>query len=86
MSKNNEQLEQNIKELTLLLLFLTSWAENEGLEKYRRSWKGYSFDILNELLEERLIFGSNRSKSVYFTDAGIEKAKKFASKYLCVTD
>ena len=39
-------MEEKIKELTLLLLYLTSWNEKEPFGKYQRAWKGYNFDIL----------------------------------------
>nr|WP_229683131.1 DUF6429 family protein [Virgibacillus oceani]GGG75935.1 hypothetical protein GCM10011398_21050 [Virgibacillus oceani] len=48
----------------------------------RRSWKGYPFDILDELREEELIRGSNRSKSVYLTENGIKEAEKRLKTYL----
>ena len=74
-------MEEKIKELTLLLLYLTSWKEGNLPEEIRRSWKGYPFDVLNELTDEDLIRGGTRSKSVYLTAAGIEEAKALAKKY-----
>ena len=77
-------MEQKMKELTLLLLYLTSWKEEELQELFgetRRSWKGYPFDILDELTDEDFIRGSKRSKSVYLTEAGIKEAKEIAEKY-----
>ncbi|KIL42271.1 transposase [Gordoniibacillus kamchatkensis] len=82
MSTDDDQLEQNIKELTLLLLYLTSWTEDEASGKHLRSWKGYPFDVLNELGEEGLISGSTRAKSVYFTDEGKAKAEQLVKKYI----
>lgn len=76
-------MEKEIKELTLLLLYLTSWKEKDVLnEDICRSWKGYSFEILDELNEEDLIFGSKRAKSVYFTEEGIKRAEELIKKYL----
>ncbi len=75
------ELEQKIKELTLLLLYLTSWKENELPDEMRRSWKGYLFDVLDELTDKDFIRGSTRSKSVYLTETGIKKAKVLAEKY-----
>ncbi|MCF3943039.1 DUF6429 family protein [Oceanobacillus alkalisoli] len=77
-------MERKVKELTLLLLYLTSWKEEELQELFgetRRSWKGYPFDILDELTDEDFIRGSKRSKSVYLTKAGIKEAKEIAKKY-----
>ncbi|MDQ0214520.1 hypothetical protein J2S13_000916 [Oikeobacillus pervagus] len=75
-------MEEKIKELSLLLLYLTSWQENDLPREMRRSWKGYPFDILNELTDEDLLRGSTRSKSVYLTEDGIKKAEKLMKKYL----
>ncbi|GAH10832.1 unnamed protein product, partial [marine sediment metagenome] len=33
-------MDETIKELTLLLIYLTSWKEDVGLTKVQRSWKG----------------------------------------------
>lgn len=75
-------MEEKIKELTLLLLYLTSWTEKEQYGEYQRTWKGYDFDILNSLEDERLIRGStNKAKSTYITDEGIKKAKELMNKY-----
>lgn len=82
MSKiNNSELHQKVKELTLLLLYLNSWEESELGVKCRRSWKGFDFDILNELADEGLIGGSYRSKSVSIGDEGIKKVEKLLKKY-----
>ena len=32
-------MEEQIKELTLLLLYLTSWTEKEPYGEYQRAWK-----------------------------------------------
>lgn len=75
-------MEKEIEELTLLLLYLTSWKE-EGLpENIRRSWKGYSFDVLNHLIEQDYLSGSSKAKSIYLTEVGIEHAKQLVKKYI----
>ena len=66
-----------IKDLTLMLMYLTSWEESlvPGIRKKpdragiypkaRLCWKGYDFDILNELTDEGLVEQiSTRSDSV----------------------
>lgn len=75
-------MEKEIEELTLLLLYLTSWKEEELPDTMRRSWKGYSFDALNQLSDQDYLRGSFKSKSVYLTGAGIEQAKQLMEKYL----
>lgn len=76
-----DDLKETIKELTLILLYLTSWEEKDFGIQYRRTWKGYDFDILNKLTEEDLVRGSPRSKSVIMTDGGINNAKDLLKKY-----
>jgi Mn-dependent DtxR family transcriptional regulator len=72
-------MNDQIDELTLLLLYLTSFNDDLGVAK--RSWKGYPFESLNELSDSDLIRDSKRSKSVFLTDKGIEKAKELLKKY-----
>lgn len=74
-------MEEQIKELTLLLLYLNSWIEKEPYGEFHRAWKGYDFDILNLLEDENLIGGSHTAKSTYLTKEGVEKAKKLMKKY-----
>lgn len=75
-------MEEKIKELTLLLLYLTSWKEKDISGEWNRSWKGYPFETLNELMDEDMIRGSYRSKSVYITEDGVKNAKELMEKYL----
>lgn len=79
-------MDEKIKELSLLLLYLTSWEDNDDFITLKKSWKGYPFHILDELKDADYIRGSNSSKSVYLTEEGIEQAKKLAHKYLAETD
>jgi hypothetical protein len=76
-----KNVDERIEELTLLLLYLTSWDEKIGEYKIKRSWKGYDFDILNELDEKGLINGGRKSKSVYFTEDGAKKAEELIKMY-----
>jgi hypothetical protein len=75
-------MNDKIKELSLLLLYLTSWEEKDGNDKFQRSWKGYPFEILNELSDEGYISGSKTAKSVYFSEEGVKLAKELEKKYL----
>ena len=72
--------DQTIKELTLMLLYLTSWTEKAPYD-YQRSWKGYDFDILNELADDELISDSKRAKSVVIYEDGVIRAKELLIKY-----
>ena len=82
-----------IRDLTLMLMYLTSWEESlvPGLRrkpdragiypKARMCWKGYDFDILNELADERLINASSRKGPAFFTDEGEAKARELLEQY-----
>ena len=75
-----------VKALTLMLMYLTSREESlvPGIRKKpdcasiypkaRICWKGYDFDILNELTDEGLVNAGGCSKSASFTDEGESKA------------
>ena len=85
-------MEKNIEELTLLLMYLTSWEEdgyvadeNNMLKeaKIKTCWKGYSFDIINKLMDEKyLYFSKYKNKSVSLTPEGEKFAKEVMKKYL----
>ncbi len=76
-----ENPDKKIKDLTLMLLYLSSWEENEFGLKYRRAWEGYDFDVLNELSDENMISDGKRSKSVVLREGGIEKALELLKEY-----
>lgn len=85
-------MKQNIDELTLLLLYLTSFEEegyaydeNGNLceENLKRSWKGYSFDSLNDLTDKGYLYPTNhKNKSVTLTKEGIKFAEELIKKYI----
>lgn len=79
---NPEDNKEEIADLTLLLIALTSWQENIHGEDITQSWKGYDFRILDELNEKGYIVGSKRSKLVILTDEGLKKSKELIEKYL----
>ena len=85
-------MEKNVEELTLLLMYLTSWEEDGYVEddenggvkkaKIKTCWKGYSFDVINKLTNEKyLYFSKYKNKSVSLTPLGEELAKKLLLKY-----
>jgi hypothetical protein len=79
-------MDEKIKlELTLLLIYLTGWEEdkrNAPGEKVFRAWKGYKFEILDEIQNQRLIFQIPGGKSLILTDEGKQKAEELRRKYL----
>lgn len=72
-----------IEELTLLLLYLTAWEEEVPLfGVHKRSRKDYSLAALSQLEKDGFIVNSNKSQSVFLTDAGAAMAQKLMQKYL----
>lgn len=73
-----------MKELTLTLLYLSRFTRGKKFDEASDfyAWKGYDFDVLNQLnVEEYISQGSYRSKSVTITGNGLEKAEELLSKY-----
>ena len=80
-----EKTKQAIKELSLLLMTLTGWEEdsrNDPEKKVVRCWKGYSFEILNELEEEGFITQFGNAKSCLISEEGQKKALELKEKLL----
>jgi hypothetical protein len=80
MDMSDESISQHIGNLTLMLLYLTSWEEKD-LPHWRKSWKGYDFDVRDQLEGMGLISGNHRAKSLYLSKAGIEAAVKLLKEY-----
>ena len=78
-------MDEKIKERNLLLMFLTGWEEesrkNPG-ERIFRAWKGYLFETLNKLADDKLIIQFANTKSVMFTEAGRQRAEQLKKQYL----
>ncbi len=72
---------EQMKKLMLVMMNETSWNEEEFGEKYQMSWKGYSFELLNELEEEGFIAQFRKSKKVMLRKSGIEKAEKALEEF-----
>ena len=64
-----------VEDLTLLLIYLTAWEEKVQDGTVLRFWKGYRFEVLDALAAEGCLRSSVRSKSVYLTQSGVEKAE-----------
>ena len=88
----NEKMNEKIEELTLLLMYLTSWDEeglyyngNTILDKavIKNTWKSYSFAVINKLTNEGYLFQSNyKNKSVALTKEGEKLAELLIKKYI----
>ena len=77
-------MDERLKDLNLLVLYLSGWEEdsrNNPGQKIYRSWKGYLFEVINELEEKDFIIQNRKSKSVVFTAAGRKKAEEIKRKY-----
>ena len=68
-------------ELSLLLMYLFSWEENTMGSVVHRAWKGYDFNMLDQLREEGLIDFSYKAKSLNLSDEGVQKAKILLEKF-----
>ena len=85
-------MNERIEELTLLLMYLTSWDEeslfydeNGNLDKgvTKNAWKGYSFDAINKLTDKGYLFPSKyKNKSVTLTKEGEKLAESLMQKYI----
>ncbi len=71
-------MEEKIKELNLLLLYLTGWEEdsrkNPG-EKVFCTWNGYSFKTLNTLHDEKMIVQIKDKKLVIVTELATTRCR-----------
>lgn len=64
-----------LHDLTLMLMYLTSWEE-KGLDgPVRRTWKSYDWDTIDHMDEAGLISTSHRSKSAYLSDEACQQAE-----------
>lgn len=90
-------MDEKIKELTLLLLYISGWEEDftmssnkehlgfireDGTRGEYRSWLKHEFEVLNELQEEGMIYTFPNGKSAIIPQKGIEKAEELKKKYL----
>jgi len=74
-----------IRELTLVLISLTGWEEDERNspdKKVFRAYKGYRFEELDELQKQEFIRQVPGGKSLLLTDEGKQEAEQLKRKYL----
>ena len=68
-----------VDQLTLLLLYLTSWEERGVV----RAWKNHRFESLDALSDLDLIDqGRKGTKSVYLTKDGLEVARQLVNDFV----
>ena len=85
-------MNERIDELTLLLMYLTSWDEenlfydeNGNLDKgvTKNAWKVYSFDAINKLTDKGYLYPTKyKNKSVTLTKEGEKLAESLMGKYI----
>jgi hypothetical protein len=71
--------DEAIRDLSLMLMYLTSWTER-GFDEHR-FWKGYDFDVLDDLEEAGLILSSRKAKSAYLTEQGLATALRLLEEH-----
>lgn len=72
-------MDPKVNAIALLSLFITGWEEESRQtpgEKITRSWKGYLFESLNSLEEQKMIRQFNNTKSCVITPEGVAEAKR----------
>ena len=74
-----------LEDLVLVLLYMFSWSEKVSPDfSVARSWKGYSFDVLDALEDKGYISSSHKAKSVIITDEGLKRASELKEKMFAV--
>lgn len=63
-----------LHDLTLAMLYLTSWEEKGVDGPVRRAWKSYDWDVMDRLDAEGLISTSHRAKSAYLSEEACRRA------------
>jgi hypothetical protein len=81
MAVRNEEFVLN---LNLMLIILTSWMEdsrrNPGTKKIK-AWKGYLFEILDTLEEQKLINQHGSTELLFVNRAGMQQGIEFMKKH-----
>ena len=62
--------------LTLAMLRLTSWEEQDLGGRVLRAWKSYDWSTIDRLVDDGLVETRPRIKSAYLTDEGRAKAEE----------
>ena len=79
-------IQEAMDELTLALLYLTSFPDGEGSRFNEIAWKNYDFETIDRLDEQDLIVNPRRRsgggyKYAYMTENGRKKAREILSEF-----
>jgi hypothetical protein len=67
-----------VDEITLALLYLTTFKDKTGL----RAWKSHSWEVLDRLHESGQIYEpATKARSVMLTEEGAERSKRLFEKH-----
>lgn len=76
-------MNKEIEELTLMLLYLTAWEEDvPPFGRHKRNMKSLCSEVLDKLDRDGLLVSSDKSDSVFLTNAGALRAQALVQKYL----
>jgi ribosomal protein S18 acetylase RimI-like enzyme len=79
---NKKSRQQAIEELSLMLMYLTRFQDNNDFCRYMEtSWKSYDFNALDELEKKELLYQPKKSKCVYLSEQGKAQARKLLDEY-----
>jgi ribosomal protein S18 acetylase RimI-like enzyme len=79
---NKKSKQQAIEELSLMLMYLTRFQDNNEFCRYMEtSWKSYDFNALDELEKRDFLYQPKKSKCVYLSEEGKTQARKLLNEY-----
>ncbi len=78
--------ENLVRDMTLMLAYLTSWKEKTSDGEALRSWKSYDWDAIDRLRGEGLVTATNKAKSLYLTEEGAKQAEMLVDAYRKAVD
>jgi ribosomal protein S18 acetylase RimI-like enzyme len=79
---NKKSREQAIEELSLMLMYLTRFQDNNEFCRYMEtSWRSYDFNALDELEKKDLLYQPKKSKCVYLSEEGKAQARELLDEY-----
>jgi GNAT superfamily N-acetyltransferase len=82
MNMNKKSRQQAIEELSLMLMYLTRFQDDNEFCRYMEtSWRNYDFNALDELEKKDLLYQPKKSKCVYLSEEGKARAQKLLDEY-----